>query len=256
MPIWPLFIILNFAAWLYISLWFAFGQYLKRHDVLDSAWGLGFAYLALISLLTFANFEPIPLIATGLVCLWGIRLFAHITSRNIKKAEDSRYAEYRRKWQKNFALNAYLRLYLPQALLMLVICSSAIAVITAESFYEPVAYIGLAIWLFGIVFESIADAQLRTFLSSKPAKGSIMDRGLWRYSRHPNYFGEITVWTGAAIVALSASVWWGVIGAITITFLITKVSGIPLLEKRYANDKNYQKYAKATSVLIPLPPRR
>jgi len=97
---------------------------------------------------------------------------------------------------------------------------------------------------------------LATFLAHRPKNShGIMSHGLWHYSRHPNYFGEVTAWWGAAIVAISVGGWWGAIGALTITLLITKISGIPPLEKHYAGDKNYEGYRKRTSVLIPLRPK-
>ena len=139
---------------------------------------------------------------------------------------------------------------------MLLISLPIIAVMSATGL--PVYWIavcGTAIWLFGIIFEAIGDYQLRQFLQVKK-RGEIMQSGLWKYTRHPNYFGEITAWWGAAIIALSYGQLWGLLGAATITILIVKISGIPLLEKRYEHDSAFQKYAKRTSVLLPLPPKR
>jgi steroid 5-alpha reductase family enzyme len=117
-----------------------------------------------------------------------------------------------------------------------------------------VTILGFVIWVVGIAYEAVADYQLRVFIKSKKP-GEIMQRGLWRNSRHPNYFGELASWWGAAAVGLSLQQWWAVIGAGVITVLITKISGIPLLEQHYATNPAFQKYKKHTSVLIPLPRR-
>jgi steroid 5-alpha reductase family enzyme len=118
--------------------------------------------------------------------------------------------------------------------------------------------IGASIWAFGLVFEAIADFQLKKFIKNPQNKGKIMDRGLWRYSRHPNYFGEIVLWWGIFIITLSTMDLWylKIIGPLTITVLIIFVSGIPLLEKRYQDNAEYQKYKLRTSSLLPLPPKK
>ena len=227
--------------------------YLKRLDSLDSAWGLGFVYLAVISLVIMDNYETIPLIALLLVSIWGSRLFAHITARNMKKQEDARYAVYRKKFANNLNISVFTKLYLTQGALILIISTASVAAIISDDFIQPLATIGLIVWAFGIFYEAIADFQLRRFIRLKA--GKIMTGGLWKYSRHPNYFGEITAWSGAGLVAVSAGQYWGLIGPIIITYLLTRVSGIPLLEQKYKNDKSYQDYKKITSVLIPLPPK-
>lgn len=249
-----LFFILAVAMLIYMTAWFVFGfLYLKRIDSVDSAWGLGFIYAAAIALITFETYNPFTLISFGLVSAWGLRLFAHITLRNIKKPEDKRYAAYRQKYARNLNTLVYTRLFLTQGALILLISSASIAAVVSDKFNEPLAYAGFAVWVFGILFESIADLQLNRFLKQKT--GKIMTSGLWRYSRHPNYFGEITAWCGAGLVALSAGQFWGLIGPLVIAYLIVKVSGLPPIERKYADDKDYQAYKAKTSALIPLPPK-
>lgn len=251
MSIIPLLLILLLAIFVYISAWYVYGfLFLKRIDSLDSAWGLGFVYIALITLFISNNFETIPLLSTLLVMIWGIRLSYHITKRNMKKTEDPRYGKYREKFKSNLNQFVYIKLFLPQATLVLLISFASIGAINGDNF-SSLAYAGLGIWIVGIIFEATADAQLKSFLSKKT--GKLMTSGLWRYSRHPNYFGEITSWFGAGIVAVSAGNYWGLIGTLTIYILITKVSGVPLLEKKYEKNSEYQKYKTKTSKLIPLP---
>jgi steroid 5-alpha reductase family enzyme len=124
----------------------------------------------------------------------------------------------------------------------------------AEIFF----YIGLIVWIFGFIFESVADYQLKKFLEKrKKSDKKIMDEGLWKYSRHPNYFGEVTMWWGLFFISIITEMWLlTIISPITITYLILKVSGIPLLEKKYKNDTEFKKYAKKTSIFFPLPPKK
>lgn len=252
-----LFGILAIATVIYMSLWFGFAAYLKRIDAVDSAWGLGFIYLAIIALFSVANFHWIQILALVLTIVWGGRLSLHITMRNIKKSEDSRYSVYREKWGDSFWQQVYIKIFLVQGVLILVISLPVIAILsTSTDEITPLTIVGFTVWIFGILFEAASDYQLRRFLKKRAGKNEIMQDGLWRYSRHPNYFGESTTWLGAALVAGSVGRWWGFIGFAVITILVTKVSGIPLLENRYKSGKAYQNYAKRTSVFIPLPPKK
>lgn len=253
-----LFVALLVAMVFYMSLWFAAGLYAKRIDVVDSAWGLGFLYVAIVTAAIVMQVRTAQWLALVLVGVWGVRLAAHITNRNRHKPEDSRYAAYRQKWQTWFNVRAYFQLFLVQGLLLLVISTPVILLLhTMHPFQPLVATIGFLVWVFGIVFEATGDFQLQRFLTRPDKKsGEIMSSGLWNYSRHPNYFGEVTAWWGAAIVAISAGQWWGIIGAVVITVLITKVSGVPLVEKSQAKKPGFAEYAKATSKLFPLPPKR
>lgn len=257
MSLLAIFLTLLLAVWAYMTLWFGLARITQRTDLVDSAWGLGFIYIAWLAwALQDSTFSLIKLMAAAFVSLWGLRLFVHIFSRNVRKKEDDhRYLVYREKWKANYWLTAYVKIFLLQGVLMLAISTTTIAIMTSShSSLHWLAIVGFAIWGVGIVAEAEADNELSKFVKTKKP-GEIMTKGLWRYSRHPNYFGEITSWWGAAIVALSLQQWWGIIGALLITFLITKVSGIPPLEKHYAGNKVFQEYKKHTSVLVPLPRR-
>lgn len=240
----------------YMTLWYFVALYTKRYDVVDSAWGLGFVLIAWASLALRANFATVQVISAALVSLWGFRLFGHIANRNWRKKEDDhRYEALRAKWGSNEKRKAYTNVFLLQGVLLLVVSLPMIAIAFAEGTAANAGvYIGWLIWLAGIGIEALSDYQLAGFIKHRP-KGShaIMDTGLWRYSRHPNYFGEVTTWWGAAIVALSLGEWWGIVGAVVITLLITKISGIPPLEKHYDGNKAYEAYRRRTSVLVPLP---
>lgn len=247
-----LFTTIALSVLIYMTAWFMLAVLLRRRDVVDSAWGLGFVLVAWVAYSLRNNDAGFTLLALVLVSVWGLRLFIHITSRNWKKQEDYRYKQLGELGSTRFWAKTYFSVFILQGLLMIAISAPVIAIMaTARTPIQYLALIGISIWGFGIVFEAIADAQLRKFITAKH-KG-IMQSGLWRYSRHPNYFGEITTWWGAAVVAVAYNQWWGVIGALIITTLLVKISGIPLLEKRYADNPDYQKYAQRTSILIPLP---
>lgn len=244
----------------YFSFWFFIAAYKKRFDLADIAWGGGFITIALAAI--YMNWESLiyypQLLTTVLVIVWGLRLGLHIYARNKGKHEDSRYVELRKKWKGSVLLNAYFRVFIVQALLLFIVALPILATAAATDFNNSDFLLGLGftIWLIGFIVESVADWQLSQHIKSTTSKKKVMDKGLWSWSRHPNYFGEVCVWWGIWLISLSINpVWWSIIGPLTLTGLILFVSGIPLLEKKYARDKHYQEYARRTSKFIPLPPR-
>lgn len=239
------------ASIVYISFWYAGALRWKRIDIVDSAWGLGFVYVALVTLLLQPSFGLVQILTMGLVTVWGIRLFLHITTRNMKKSEDPRYTLYRKRWGKAFTRKAYTNIYLVQGALIVFVSTPVIAIMNyPDAHLNPLVITGLAVWIFGILYETIADYQLRSFIKTRQP-GQIMQKGLWKLSRHPNYFGEIICWLGASLVALGVGAWWGVAGVLLIAFLIVKISGLPPLEKYYAGNTKYQQYKAKTPALIP-----
>jgi len=241
---------------IYMISWFILGTIIKRNDVADIAWGMGFVLLAWV---LFYNRPSVQLsLAVILITIWGVRLSTHILLRNIKKPEDFRYAKWRKDWGKWFLVRSFFQVYLLQGILLLLISAPTIVLSkTGLDYLSFFSIFGAAVWFFGFVFESIGDYQLKDFVSTKKESDSVLQTGLWRYTRHPNYFGEVTQWWGIWLISLGA-VWslWGVIGPIAITVLILKVSGVPLLEKKYKDNKAYQEYAKKTSKFIPLPVKK
>ncbi|MCX6732482.1 MAG: DUF1295 domain-containing protein [Candidatus Roizmanbacteria bacterium] len=240
----------------YMTVWYVVGLILKRNDVADIAWGLGFVIFCWISLF-ISEITVRGILVSALVTVWGVRLASHIYLRNRNKPEDYRYQTWRNEW-KNFYLRSYLQIYLLQGLFLyfialpfLFINKSAVSGITILDI------VGILIWFIGFYFESVGDSQLKQFVSNPENKGKIMDQGLWRYSRHPNYFGEVTQWWGIFIIALSVPFGYlTVIGPLTITILILFISGIPLLEKKREGRVDWEKYKKQTSIFFPLPPKK
>ncbi len=248
---------INAAAILaYMSIWFIVGRRLKRLDVADTAWGGGFVLIAIVGLIL--NPTNHMVLITCLVLIWGARLANHIWKRNHGKTQqDPRYTALSAQWKTNFWLRAYTTVFLLQgALVLLVGMSITTASAAPATSLGLLALLGVIVWVAGFITESAADHQLKKFVSTATNKGKILDTGLWRFSRHPNYFGEVVQWWGIWLIAAELpNALLGLIGPITITVLILFVSGIPLLERRYKDDAAYQLYARRTSMFIPLPPR-
>jgi len=249
------YLVLAIVLFVYMNLWFIVSLVKKRNDVADIAWGLGFVVIAWSSFI-FGSQDLKAIVVNILVTVWGLRLAIHIYKRNSKKGEDSRYVEWRNQW-KNFYLRSYLQVFMLQGLFLFMIVQPVILVNLSDKLsFGATEILGILVWFIGLYFEVVADQQLKVFISDPLNKGKVMDKGLWKLSRHPNYFGEVVMWWGLFLVALpSANGILTIIGPITITLLILFVSGVPLLEKKYAGRPEYEEYKRKTSVFIPLPPK-
>lgn len=244
---------------IYMSSWFVLSLIRHRNDLADIAWGLGFIGIAIISSFNNNFISSINNIIVVLVTLWGLRLAIHILSRNINKHEDYRYKKWREDWGKNWIIRSYLQVFLLQGFFMFLITLPIILTgfYSKHSSLTWINYLGMIIWLLGFVFETIGDWQLTQFKNNPKNKGKVMKYGLWRYSRHPNYFGEVTLWWGIFLITISDLVSLiGMIGPLTITLLILKVSGIPLLEAKYVGNEEFEQYKKQTSTFFPLPVKK
>lgn len=244
------------ASLVYMSIWFLVGMWRKKLNTVDVAWGSGFAIIAWL----VAWQEPTArsIIIAILVSIWALRITNHLARRIFGGKEDPRYALLSKKWKGNFWLRAYFSIFVLQGLLITLI-SLPVVFATGEQNYDLaiLTILGAAIWAVGFGIESAADRQLRDFVGDKSNKGQVMDMGLWRYSRHPNYFGEMVQWWGIGIIALQTQLGWiGLLGPLTLTVLLLFVSGVPLIEKPRQNNKLYQAYKRRTSVIIPLPPKK
>ena len=239
-----------------MTLWYIVALYSGRNDIADIAWGLGFATLTAALFLRADSNEVKNYLVLAMVLIWGFRLAIHIGSRALGKSEDGRYISMREGW-KYKKLQAYTNVFISQGFFLLLV-SAPIILYFFDSSQEILWFnlIGLFIWVYGIFFEAVGDYQLKKFLKTKK-DGQIMKSGLWKYTRHPNYFGEISAWWGFFLFVAVTPYWYiALIGPITITYLILGVSGIPMLEKRYRGNKKYEAYQHTTSAFFPLPPKR
>lgn len=249
-------LILIFA---YFFALFLLGTALRNNSIVDVGWGVGFVLVAWSMLLAYPPLTLARVTMTMLITLWGLRLFAHILRRNVGKPEDFRYANFRREWGKWLVPRAFAQVYMLQGVFMYLISLPVIlaSVQSAPAVHPALYALGLAVFGIGFVFEALGDAQLRRFIADPAHKGQLMTGGLWRYTRHPNYFGEATMWWGVFILAMSAGVSpLAVISPVTITLLLLFVSGVPMLEKSMKNRAGYADYARATSIFIPWFPKK
>src|SRR5687768_12259669 len=229
---------------------------LRDAGVADIAWGLSFVAIALVSLVVGEGDEQRALLILILVSVWGLRLAGFIAQR--RDGEDRRYAALREKHE-NFAARSLWSVFGLQAGVAWII-SLPIQVAATDptpATLGALAWIGAGVASFGILFEALADAQLRMFMKEPANEGRVMDRGLWRYSRHPNYFGEVCVWWGIYVVALeTGSAWWTAIGPALLTFLLLRVSGVAQTEKTITSRRpGYADYVRRTSAFVPRPPK-
>jgi steroid 5-alpha reductase family enzyme len=249
------YLLLALALLLYMMLWFLIAIVKKRNDVADVAWGLGFVFLAWISFY-LADQHLLGLLVNTLVTIWGVRLTWHIYSRNHGQPEDFRYQQWRQEW-KHFYVTSFFRVFMLQGI-FLYITMLPVLFINLSNFHDfkLLDLIGLMTWVVGFYFESLGDYQLKQFKALPGNKGKIMTTGLWRFTRHPNYFGEAVQWWGIFMVAVSLpDGWTTVIGPITITFLVRYISGVPMLEKKYKGNEEFEAYKKRTSAFWPRPPK-
>jgi steroid 5-alpha reductase family enzyme len=229
----------------------------KDNSIVDIAWGIGFICVAVVTYFLHEDMTIRSLLMTVLVSVWGIRLAVHVGLRNKGKPEDFRYAKWRKQWGKWFVPRSYLQIFLLQGILLLIISYPVQLVNRSETTGLTVLdLMGVLIWCVGFYFESVSDYQLVRFKRNPENKGKIMTIGLWKYSRHPNYFGEVLLWWGIFVIALSVEFGWtAIVSPLLITFLLLRVSGVTMLEKKYVGNEAYAAYAKKTSVFIPLPPK-
>lgn len=247
------------ALGLLLCVWIAS---LALHDasIVDIAWGVGFVLVAWICVAVGHGAEGRRLLAAALVTVWGGRLAVHIARRNRGRGEDRRYQAMRERDGGRFWLTSLYRVFLSQAVVLWVISLpvQAAASIGGGRGLGVLDAIGGIVWLIGFGFESIGDLQLDRFKADAASAGRVMDRGLWRYTRHPNYFGDATLWWGLGLIALAAgpSAAWGFAGSAVDTLILTRVSGKPMLERDIETRRpGYREYIERTSGFIPLPPR-
>ena len=248
----------------FFVIFFVIAQVKKNNGLADMAWGLGFVVVAITSLIYTENFSAISLSVTALVLLWGLRLFFYIGLRNWSKPEDYRYVNMRNKWKTHLKLKAFLKVFMFQGILLYIISLPIqFSMQTKKAVDQPVEFVilglGVLLWLIGFYFEAVGDAQLKTFKKNPENKGKIMQSGLWKYTRHPNYFGEALMWWSVWIVSIATLEllsFIGFVGPLLITLLLLFVSGVPLLEKKYKDNPLFQEYAKKTSIFFPLPPKK
>jgi steroid 5-alpha reductase family enzyme len=236
---------------------FAVAKRAGKHSVIDTTWGLLFAGVAVVVFVRSTADDTRRWLLLVLPVLWGLRLATHIGRRTVGKPEDPRYAALLGKARGNPDLYALRMIYLLQGLLAFVIAAPILVGGFEGGATGALAWAGVALWAVGAFFETVGDAQLERFRADPANKGEVMDVGLWRYTRHPNYFGDACVWWGVFLVAADA-----LPGVVTIfapvlmTLLLTKGSGARILEQHMSKRDGWADYAARTSMFVPLPPKK
>jgi steroid 5-alpha reductase family enzyme len=252
-----LFIQCSIILLVYVTIWFFIALIKKRNDMADIAWGIGYILICLYLFIN-TNQWPVLILLYCLVLAWGLRLSLHIYKRNKNKKEDFRYQAWRQEWGKHFLLRSYLQVFILQGFIALIILSPVIhAAVATPIDCNGFTWVGLCIWVVGFYFQAVGDYQLSVFIKQRKNKDEIIQTGLWKYSRHPNYFGEILMWWGIFIITIPIeNSLYFIISPVCITLLLIFVSGIPLLEIKYKDNIAFEDYKRRTSMLIPWVPRK
>jgi len=228
---------------------------LKRDvSIVDSLWGPMFLISALTYLLSASSIGQRSLLVITLVAIWSLRLSIYITRRNWGEVEDRRYQKIRANNSPNFAFKSLYIVFILQGLLAWVISLPLLAAISGATEVGVFDLLGIGLWLIGFAFETVGDSQLSRFKAQPENAGRVMDEGLWRYTRHPNYFGEFCIWWGFYLIALNAGGWWSIVSPLLMTFLLLKVSGVSMLEKDIGERRpQYRDYIRRTNAFFPGP---
>jgi steroid 5-alpha reductase family enzyme len=226
-------------------------------SIVDIFWGLGFAVAALVALFMAEAAGTRAILLTGMTCVWGFRLAAHLAWRKRGKPEDHRYRAMREHHGERFGWISLWTVFVLQALLIWFVSFPVQAGVRSRGPLAALDAVGLGMWLVGFLFESIGDWQLARFLADPASSGRVMDAGLWRYTRHPNYFGDFLVWWGIYLVAAAGGAWWSIFSPLLMSFLLLRVSGVALLDRTLQERRSgYREYIERTSAFFPWPPRR
>lgn len=231
---------------------------LRDASIVDIFWGPLFLVLAVVYVaLRPDGFVERQLLVLGLVAIWSVRLGTHIAARHAGKGEDERYARWRRQHGDAWPRRSLFQVFWLQGFLAWIISAPLLVAIGSPEGWGWLDAAGVGLWIIGFTFEAIGDYQLTAFIRDPANRGKTMRSGLWRYSRHPNYFGDAAGWWGLWLIATSAGGWWTIFAPLLMTFLLVRVSGVGLLEQTIADRREgYAEYMATTSAFLPLPPRR
>jgi steroid 5-alpha reductase family enzyme len=226
-------------------------------SIVDPFWGPGFALVTATYLVVDGRFVERGLLAFVLVTAWAARLGWHLLRRNRREGEDKRYAAMREAGGPGWAVRSLVTVFWLQAVLLWIISAPLFGSVVSDAALGPWDLAGALLFFAGLTVEALADLQLARFKADPGNAGRVLDTGLWRYSRHPNYFGEFVLWWGLYLVAVGGGAYWTVVGALLISFLLLKVSGVTMLERSLKETKpQYADYVRRTSTFVPWPPKQ
>jgi steroid 5-alpha reductase family enzyme len=258
-PFLYLFVLAGGVIFVLMTLLWLISLLLKNASIIDICWGIIFIIIAwLVFPLTPQGYLPRKLLLCTLVTIWGVRLALHLGIRNIGKPEDFRYAQWRAENGERWWWVSFFQVFLLQGFLIWVISAPIIATQTSgfPAILTPLDWLGTWVWIVGFVFEAIGDLHLMIFKGDPVNRGKLLTSGLWKFTRHPNYFGETVLWWGFYIIALTAGRGWTIFSPILMTFLLIRISGVAMLERTMKQKPGYEEYMQRTSPFIPWFPNK
>lgn len=245
---------------LLVTLLWVVSVIIKNVSIVDLFWGMGFVVVNSYYFFMSGEMTPRKILLFALVSFWGLRLFIYLAFRNIGKGEDFRYQKFRKDFgPERYWWFSYFQTFLLQGLLIMLVSLPLLGAHLGNQSTElnGFDYSAILVWIIGFVFEAGGDYQLSRFKMKPANKGKVLNTGFWKYTRHPNYFGDSAVWWSFALFSIAAGSYWQIIGSILMTLLIIKVSGVALLEKTLNNDKpQYNEYIQKTSSFFPWFPKK
>jgi steroid 5-alpha reductase family enzyme len=245
----------------YMCLLFIIAQLKKDNGVVDIGWGTGFILVAFATFYLYGSNRLHQKLVTFIVMIWGLRLSLYIFIRNWDRPEDFRYAKWREEWGRHVVVRSFFQIFMLQGIIMFINTLPIVVVNSSPLINKSLIFLyptGSILGLIGFLFEAIGDWQMYSFKSNPHQhQHAIMNKGLWRYSRHPNYFGEAVQWWAMFLLAIPSGKWYlSILAPVTITFLLIRVSGITLLEKKYEGNDAYSLYKRTTSAFLPWIPKQ
>lgn len=255
-----LFLQASLIIFILVSLLWILSAIIKNVSIVDLFWGLGYVIVNAFYILKSGDLNTRKIIVLVLVSVWGLRLFIYLSLRNIGKGEDFRYQNFRKTYgPERYWWFSYFQTFLLQGALILLVSLPLLGVNNGKPFTGLIwlDYVGIVIWIIGFMFETGGDYQLSRFKKDPTNKGKVLDKGFWKYTRHPNYFGDSAVWWAFAVFSIASGSYWQIIGSVFMTLLIIKVSGVSLLEKTLNDTKpQYREYIQKTSSFFPWFPKK
>ncbi len=230
---------------------------LRDASIADPFWGPGFALVGFVYVFVDGRFGARGLLTLFLVSAWAARLGRHLWTRNRTRGEDPRYGAMRARHGARFGWVSLFTVFWLQAVLLWLVAAPLLGAVRSAAPLGVWDAVGMLVFLVGFTLEALADRQLARFRASPAGDATVLDTGLWRYSRHPNYFGNFVIWWGLYLIAVGGGAYWTVFGPALITFLLLRVSGVTLLEKKLRQERpGYAAYMSRTSAFVPWPPKR
>jgi steroid 5-alpha reductase family enzyme len=243
-----------------VTLLWIWSVFIKNVSIVDIFWGFGFVVVNTFYVFMSGELNARKILILTLVSIWGLRLAIYLAFRNIGKGEDFRYQEFRRNYgTKRYWWFSFFQTFLLQGILIMIVSLPLLGIHSSTSSGELglLDYLGIIVWLIGFAFEAGGDFQLAHFKRDLANKGKVLNTGFWKYTRHPNYFGDSAVWWAYAIFSIAAGSYWQIIGSVVMTLLIIKVSGVALLEKTLNDTKpQYREYIEKTNSFFPWFPKK